>query len=339
MLQQASNPPSKDTSNSPRWFPKRLFDKQNYNTLPTLSDVSSSSSSSISEDDIQPPLLCGDNWLLTMGRSLDVDDFISLDDRKHDESAIKLSPKHERKIKTKPISRSFLHKKSLLKQDENTILSEPCKHINFLTNESVGGSKIACPFCRRYLFNRAALLKDKLPRKRSSVRNSLVESMGEELLSVDELMTRGTVTSVLLDGWIMKQGDNWLGHKTWKPRFAKLTLMKLPKYRAEVPVLHTYWYEISMTPSSSFILDSATLELSREDFCFDVQVNTVRRRFAAPEDQVEEWIYAITLAIASYKQLQRRILPVSNSPRRRRLSLMDEMNWEPGNFLFKDTYI
>ena len=115
--------------------------------------------------------------------------------------------------------------------------------------------------------------------------------------------------------------------------------MKLPKYRAEVPVLHTYWYEISMTPSSSFILDSATLELSREDFCFDVQVNTVRRRFAAPEDQVEEWIYAITLAIASYKQLQRRILPVSNSPRRRRLSLMDEMNWEPGNFLFKDTYI
>lgn len=116
--------------------------------------------------------------------------------------------------------------------------------------------------------------------------------------------------------------------------------MKLPKYHAEVPVLHTYWYEISMTPSASFILDSATLELDAEDFCFDVQIyKSVRRRFAAPEDQVEEWIYAITLAIASYKQLKRRILPVSSSPRRRRLSLLDEMNWEPGNFLFKDTYI
>ena len=167
-----------------------------------------------------------------MGRSLDIDDFISLDERKYEEGSstgsIRKSPKHKRKIiKPKPISRNFLHKKSLLKQDENTLLSEPCKHINFLTSENVGGgSKIACPFCRRYLFNRAALLKNKLPVKRRSslVGSSFMEQEGEDPLTVDELMTKGTVTSVLLDGWIMKQGDNWLGHKTWKPRFAKLTV-------------------------------------------------------------------------------------------------------------------
>lgn len=124
--------------------------------------------------------------------------------------------------------------------------------------------------------------------------------------------------------------------------------MKLPSYHDEVPVLHTYWYDISITPSSSFILDSATLELViKEDkvgkfsipanFCFDViTCESMRRRFAAPEDQAQEWMYAITLAIASCKQLKRRLLPVCSN-RRRSLILKDEMRWEPGNFLFKNT--
>ena len=70
------------------------------------------------------------------------------------------------------------------------------------------------------------MLKNKLPSKikllDSSLANQKLEH--ENQISVKELMAKGKVTSVLLDGWIMKQGDNWLGDKTWKSRFAKLTV-------------------------------------------------------------------------------------------------------------------
>ena len=68
------------TSGSPCWFPKGLFETpQNYSSVPPLSDMSSASS--LSEDE-QSTLCSKTHWLVAVGRNLDVEDFISLDETK-----------------------------------------------------------------------------------------------------------------------------------------------------------------------------------------------------------------------------------------------------------------
>ena len=77
-----------------------------------------------------------------------------------------------------------------------------------------------------------------------------------------------------------------------------------------------YWFENSLSPSSSIILENCHVKPVNKDpaewkniHCFEIicHSNTVQEKahpriFATSADERNEWVYAINLAIKDYKQ-------------------------------------
>mmetsp|Transcript_10402 Transcript_10402/g.15439 ORF Transcript_10402/g.15439 Transcript_10402/m.15439 type:complete len:425 (+) Transcript_10402:142-1416(+) len=220
----------------------------------------------------------------------------------------------------------------------------------------------ACPLCRRYLLNRTAALVNvasdgtagtssqaagdvvleagaksdnnsgqvfctavakgsQVVKKSNKKSRERIRTLSDFEGNVDNL----TISKVLVEGWLLKKGsgNDWLGDTKYKPRWARLLLANIPGEEVDVPVLNMYWFETSVTPSSTLFLDKAMAKPVDRDseewknvHCFDIvmegaphdmndqqdQRHNMRRTFAASADERNEWIYAINLALAAYKQ-------------------------------------
>jgi len=67
---------------------------------------------------------------------------------------------------------------------------------------------------------------------------------------------------IVAEGWVHLKGSgqDWLGSRAWKPRYAKLALSSVVGYETtNVPLLLIYWYQHSKTPSTIIVLDSTVV--------------------------------------------------------------------------------
>lgn len=257
----------------------------------------------------------------------------------------------------------FLHKQTILKdgsllRDPHTHISGGpsivCHASNF--HSQVNEQVKACPFCRRYLLNRTAALVSATSDGANVTEGDVLGEKGENkgntssavappsnvktqtlrgnskskdrrrtLSDFEGVVSNLTFSKVLVEGWLLKKGsgNDWLGDTKYKPRWARLVLANIPGQEVDVPVLNVYWFETSVTPSSTLFLDQAIAKPVDRDaeewknvHCFDIIMESppqdisdqqderqnMKRRFAASADERNEWIYAINVALAEFKR-------------------------------------
>jgi len=122
---------------------------------------------------------------------------------------------------------------------------------------------------------------------------------------------------ILVEGWLHKKGTgkDWLGSRSWKPRWARLVMASMQGYDIDVPLLMIYWYAASAA-STVIVLDSTVVfPVDKEDKTrwdahrFDVRNakvvsrhKPVNRTFAVPKKARDAWVYAISQALLMYEK-------------------------------------
>ena len=138
------------------------------------------------------------------------------------------------------------------------------------------------------------------------------------------ILTNGIIVSEIAEGWLSKKGSghDMIGNRGFKPRWSKLVLMSVPdcvEHEAlagmkTVPVLHMYWHQYSSAPSSSIVLDNASiapLEKCNEHSwtaCvhrFEIRDRSNRnlwvKTFCAPKNERDQWVEALIVATESHE--------------------------------------
>lgn len=185
----------------------------------------------------------------------------------------------------------------------------------------------ACPCCRQTIDdNRPQTLNG---RPRIMVEPYHASGGIEKSSSLDsddeEMLPKGVAEGlnyhprkIIVEGWLHKKGTgrDWLGSKSWKPRWARLVMATLEGFEVDVPLLMIYWYEGTSSPSNVIILDSTVAfpididdKLRWDSFRFDIRNarsvasnTTMNRTFCAPKKARDAWIYAISQALLMYEK-------------------------------------
>lgn len=186
--------------------------------------------------------------------------------------------------------------------------------INPIVGYKEKSSSLACPCCNRYIPD------DRNNAIYHDYRCELAhhgQERKEELLSKRESLDTDSIhciKKILKSGWIHKKGtgNDWIGSRSWKSRWACLVLASVEGFETEIPLLQIYWHQSSTFPSSNILLDSCVVvPMNRLDedennmtvnkFCFDIVKNIydvssekVFRSFAV-DDEKERNVWSSTL--------------------------------------------
>lgn len=124
---------------------------------------------------------------------------------------------------------------------------------------------------------------------------------------------------VLAEGWLHKKGtgNDWLGSRAWKARYARLLLARVDDIDYDVPFMALYWHHSSLSPSTTLVLDSTVVlavDLDNKElwnsFRFEIRHvakrdnSTVRatRTFTAPKKERDAWVYEISKVLLALEK-------------------------------------
>jgi hypothetical protein len=127
------------------------------------------------------------------------------------------------------------------------------------------------------------------------------------------------IKRVMAEGWLHKKGtgQDWLGSRGWKARWARLALAHVDGFDTDVPLLLIFWFPSSSTPSTIIVLDSTVVMavdagVDRwNSYRFEIRhipkkdsegVTPVTRTFTAPRKGRDAWVYAISKALLTYEK-------------------------------------
>uniref|UniRef100_A0A7S4JDK0 PH domain-containing protein n=1 Tax=Odontella aurita TaxID=265563 RepID=A0A7S4JDK0_9STRA len=147
------------------------------------------------------------------------------------------------------------------------------------------------------------------------------------------------ISEIIARGWVHKKGTgkDWLGSRSWKPRWAVLATASVPGYDVDVPLLLVYWYSSSESPSNVIVLDeTVVMPVDRyksekkvvewNTYSFEVapvskksgggggqspggssnekddQENRRTRTFSVPEKERNEWVFNINKTMMEYEK-------------------------------------
>lgn len=126
------------------------------------------------------------------------------------------------------------------------------------------------------------------------------------------------ITQDLVQGWLHKKGtgEDWMGSRAWKARWAILSLAKLSGHEVSIPLLQIFWHSSSPTPSTVIQLDSAVVvpeDVPEKTYSHRFQIRHVRtsidqeteqatRIFACARQGRDEWCQAINSALLCYEK-------------------------------------
>lgn len=132
--------------------------------------------------------------------------------------------------------------------------------------------------------------------------------------------TQYSVTKNLVQGWVHKKGtgNDWIGSRGWKPRWAVLSLARIAGQEVDVPLLQIFWFPTSATPSTVIHLDSAVVlpqeRTEKSDWnCHRFHIQHVRksidessiqvtRTFCCPREGRDAWCQAISKSLLDYEK-------------------------------------
>lgn len=208
----------------------------------------------------------------------------------------------------------------------------------------------ACPCCRRYVPGTSPSSVAQAPEQSQQSQQGIEKSASDEdsglfgslrlAASTDSSeggKTAFEIREIVARGWVHKKGTgkDWLGSRSWKPRWAVLATAAVPGYDVDVPLLLVYWYSSSESPSNVIVLDRTVVMpvdryktdkklLEWNTFTFEVvhtakkqgggsnsagggdkaedQENKVTRTFSVPEKERNEWVFNINTALLDYEK-------------------------------------
>lgn len=188
---------------------------------------------------------------------------------------------------------------------------EEKKHMNFV-------DYMACPCCQQKSIDEREIIDpiqaQPLARRQSILSDSF-SSDDEDDNSRGDVVESGiidglyySISKVLVEGILHKKGtgNDWLGSKAWKVRWARLALARVDGEAVPVPMLLISWY--STGTSSTTILLKNTVVLANEkktSFRFEIRDTKTQlsRFFVAPSRKARDaWVYSISQALLSYEK-------------------------------------
>jgi len=183
---------------------------------------------------------------------------------------------------------------------------------------------IACPCCQQTLHDEHQTIA--APKSIASLRQRSLFTMAEDDM-VEEDDTTGAlgevmnynVKSVVVEGWLHKKGtgNDWLGSRSWKPRWVRLVTAESKGFDCVVPLLQIFWHYSAPMASSVIVLhQTVVLAVDAEDkdqwnahrfeirkvVSPDTSGTFVARSFSCPRQERDMWVYAISKALLAYEK-------------------------------------
>ena len=155
------------------------------------------------------------------------------------------------------------------------------------------------------------------------------------------ILNNGTIFSEIAEGWLSKKGsgNDLVGSRGFKPRWTKLVLMSVPDNVENkdlvalkcVPVLHMYWHQYSLDPSSSIVLDNAIVIPSEKSndhswtayvHRFEIRDNSGRNMWSktccAPKNERDQWVQALSIVMKSHEEEKAKMILLREKERRKK---------------------
>lgn len=148
------------------------------------------------------------------------------------------------------------------------------------------------------------------------------DNNGNELFATESFGLEGEVTKIIAEGWLQKKGTgkDWIGSKSWKPRWVQIVLAKVETCDIDIPLLLVYWNASMPKPSNIInLVSKVIIPLKNENICgFDVvhvgnsengDSSKTTRTFSATHKECNEWVQMINSTLHDFEK-RRSVLKV-----------------------------